>query len=159
MTQCLAGWLKEWERADAVLRAKAEADGEPPPALIRYKGKRPSIRYKGKRPSNVKKAMRELATELGLLGTLSPKTFRNFMSDQTHKLFPRLPDKLRSRWIGHVTKDGSRTTTTHYQGNNPRELIDVAIATDAIIALLDDRCERSLFAVKPQRPPPCSQKP
>src|SRR5262245_58044115 len=104
MTQCLAGWLKEWERADAALRAKAEADGEPPPALIRYKGKR---------PSNVKKAMRELATELGLLGTLSPKTFRNFMSDQTHKLFPRLPDKLRSRWIGHVTKDGSRTTTTH----------------------------------------------
>jgi hypothetical protein len=69
------------------------------------------------------------------------------MNDQVRKLFAMVPRENRSRWLGHVVRDGSRTTD-HYESDDPHALADVALATDCIMTLLAERCERSLFAIE-----------
>jgi hypothetical protein len=68
-------------------------------------------------------------------------SFRHFMADQVKKLFRNVPRELRSLWMGHVVRDGSRTTT-NYESDDP-----VALATDCVIALVQEHCRRRLFAV------------
>jgi hypothetical protein len=46
-----------------------------------------------------------------------------------------------------VVRDGSRTTD-HYESDDPHALADVALATDCIMSLLAERCERPLFAIE-----------
>jgi hypothetical protein len=49
-------------------------------------------------------------------------------------------------WMGYVARDGSRTTA-NYEPDNPEMLADVALATDCVIALIQQHCGRPLFAV------------
>jgi hypothetical protein len=48
--------------------------------------------------------------------------------------------------MGHVVRDGSRTTA-NYESDDPEMLTVVALATDCVIALIQQRCDRPLFAV------------
>jgi len=70
------------------------------------------------------------------------------MADQVKKLFRGVPREHRSLWMGHVVRDGSRTTA-HYESDDPHMLADVAIATDCVLALVQEYCKRPLFAVEP----------
>jgi hypothetical protein len=65
----------------------------------------------------------------------------------TKRLFLRVPREHRSLWLGHVVRDGSRTTD-YYESDDPHVLADVALATDCIISLIQERCERALFPVE-----------
>ena len=137
LSECLAGWLNAWEREDAAGRAKDVAAGrEPRPDAL--------IVYKRQRVATVKRAIRRISADLGLIG-FSQYGFRHFMADQVKKLF-RIPRELRSRWLGHVVKDGS-PTTTHYERDDPHELTDVALAVDCIMALLQEHSTRPLFSL------------
>jgi hypothetical protein len=62
------------------------------------------------------------------------------------KLFRNVPREQRSLWMGHVVRDGSRTTA-NYESDDPEMLADVALATDCVIALIQQHCAKSLFAV------------
>jgi hypothetical protein len=84
--------------------------------------------YKGKRVATVKLAFRRIGTDLGLMG-FSQYSFRHFMADQIKKLFRNVPREQRSLWMGHVVRDGSRTTA-NYESDDPEMLADVALATD-----------------------------
>jgi hypothetical protein len=73
--------------------------------------------YKGKRVATVKRAFRRIGTEFGLMG-LSQYSLRHFMADQVKKLFRNVPCEHRSLWMGHVVRDGSRTTA-NYESDDP----------------------------------------
>jgi hypothetical protein len=53
------------------------------------------------------------------------------MADQIKKLFRNVPREQRSLWMGHVVRDGSRTTS-NYESDDPGMLADVALATDSL---------------------------
>ena len=125
LTQCIADWILTWQQADAGA---------------------PLLRYKRQRVGTTKQAWRRIGRELGIDG-FSQYSFRHFMADQCRMLFRRVPREQRSRWLGHVVRDGSRTTE-HYEGQDPLALADVALATDCILALLAERCRRPLFAIE-----------
>ena len=107
-----------------------------PPCLLTYKRERVAI---------TKKTWRRLGQELGIEGFTQDR-FRRFMADQVKRLFRRIPREQRSLGLGHVVRDGSRTTD-HYEESDPLALIDVALAVDCIISLLAERCSRPLFAI------------
>jgi hypothetical protein len=136
---CLAGWLKRWMYEDAERAALDREAGKPPVETG-------LLVYKRERVACVKRAFRRIGRELGIEG-FSQKKFRPFMNDQARKLFAMVPRENRSRWLGHVVRDGSRTTD-HYESDDPHALADVALATDCIISLLAERCERPLFAIE-----------
>ena len=138
LTGCLAGWLPVWNKEDEARRVAALAEDRTPPELG-------LIVYKGKRVATVKRAFRRIGTELGLMG-FSQYSLRHFMADQTKKLFRNVPREHRSLWMGHVVRDGSRTTA-NYESDDPEMLTDVALATDCVIALIQQHCARRLFAV------------
>jgi integrase len=138
LTGCLAGWLPVWNKEDEARRAAALAEDRTPPELG-------LIVYKGKRVATVKRAFRRIGTELGLMG-FSQYSLRHFMADQIKKLFRNVPREQRSLWMGHVVRDGSRTTA-NYESDDPEMLADVALATDCVIALIQQHCGRRLFAV------------
>jgi hypothetical protein len=46
---------------------------------------------------------------------------RHFMADQIKKLFRNVPRERRSLWMGHVVRDGSRTTA-NYESDDPEML-------------------------------------
>jgi hypothetical protein len=139
-TQCLAGWLTTWMEEDFGRQAKARAEGgEPPSSTL--------ITYRGKKVATTKRAIRRAGTELGLVG-FSQYSFRHFMADQVKKSLRGVPREHRSLWMGHVVRDGSRTTD-NYESDDPHVLADVALATDCVIALIQEHCDRSLFAIEP----------
>jgi hypothetical protein len=127
VTGCLAGWLPAWDNEDAARRAAAVAENRTAPD-------RGLIVRKGKRVATVKRAFRRTGAELGLMG-FSQYSLRHFMADQAKKLFRNLPREHRSLWMGHVVRDGSRTTA-HYESDDPDMLADVTSATDCVIALI-----------------------
>lgn len=136
LSECLARWLKAWEREDEARRAKdVQAGREPQPDAL--------LVYKRRRVATVKRAIRRISADLGLIG-FSQYGFRHFMADHVKKLF-HVPRELRSRWLGHVVRDGS-PTTTHYERDDPHELTDVALAVDCIMALVQEHCARPLFS-------------
>jgi len=61
----------------------------------------------------------------------SQYSLRHFMADQVKKLFRNVPREHRSLWMGHVVRDGSRTTA-NYESDDPEMLTDVALATDCV---------------------------
>lgn len=99
----------------------------------------------GKRVATVKRAFRRIGTELGLMG-FSQYTLRHFMAGQIKKLFRNVPREQRPLWMGHVVHDGSRTTA-NYESDDPDMFANVALATDCVIALIQQHCGRRLFAV------------
>ena len=105
LTGCLAGWLPVWNKEDEARRAAALAADRTPPELG-------LIVYKGKRVATVKRAFRRIGAELGLMG-FSQYSLRHFMADQIKKLFRNVPREQRSLWMGHVVRDGSRTTANY----------------------------------------------
>jgi hypothetical protein len=107
---------------------------------------RPLLFYKGNKVGSTKKSWRRIGRELGIEG-FSQYSFRHFMADQVRMLFRRVPRENRSLLLGHTVRDGSRTTG-HYEGDDPLALADVALATDCVLALLAERCERNLFAIE-----------
>jgi hypothetical protein len=127
--------------------------GRSPDTEDRRAGKQPVedglLVYQRERVACVKRAFRRGGRELGIAG-FSQKKFRPFMNDQARKLFAMVPRENRSRWLGHVVRDGSRTTD-HYESDDPHALADVALATDCIMSLLAERCERPLFAIETRR--------
>jgi len=129
MTRCLAGWLQEWAQ-------EREDDGQSLSLL----------RYHGERVACVKRAFRRHGREHELQG-FTQYSFRHFMADHVKKLFRNVPRERRSRWLGHRVRDGSQTTDW-YESDDPHVLDDVALATDCIINLVAERCERPLFAVE-----------
>ncbi|HEY1362784.1 MAG TPA: hypothetical protein VGF60_11120 [Xanthobacteraceae bacterium] len=62
-------------------------------------------------------------------------------------LFRAIPREHRSLWLGHVVRDGSRTTD-YYEGSDPFALMHVALAVDCIMALLAECCSKRLFAIE-----------
>ena len=128
VSRALLGWLNEW--------AELDDEGEPKPLLI----------YKRQRVGCVKQAFRRIGRDVGLDG-FSQYGFRHFMADQTRKLFRGVPRELRSSFLGHKVRDGS-STTDNYESEDPHALDDVALATDAILSLLNDRTTRKLFAIE-----------
>jgi hypothetical protein len=84
--------------------------------------------------ATVKRGLRRIGTDLGLMG-FSHYSFRHFMADQVKKLFRNVPRELRSLWMGHVVRDGSRTTS-NYEPDHLDGLTDVALATDCVIGLI-----------------------
>jgi hypothetical protein len=138
VTGCLAGWLPVWDNEDAARRAAAVAENRTAPD-------RGLIVRKGKRVATVKRAFRRTGAELGLMG-FSQYSLRHFMADQAKKLFRNLPREHRSLWMGHAVRDGSRTTA-HYESDDPDMLAEVTLATDCVIALIQQHCRRPLFAV------------
>jgi hypothetical protein len=135
--RCLAGWLPVWTKEDEARRAAALAENRTPPELG-------LIVYKGKRVATVKRAFRRIGIELGLMG-FSQYSLRHFMADQIKKPFRNVPREQCSLWMGHVARDGSRTTA-NYEPDDPEMLADVALATDCVIALIRQHCGRPLFA-------------
>jgi hypothetical protein len=117
-------------------------------APISTKGSSPRedglIVYKRKRVACVKQAFRRIGRDLELPG-FSQYGFRHFMNNQVRQLF-RIPREYRSLWLGHVVKEGS-ITTSHYEEESPHVIDDVALATDCVIALLNEHTRRDLFAV------------
>ena len=138
LTGCLAGWLPVWNKEDEARRTAALAEDRTSPELG-------LIVYKGKRVATVKRAFRRIGAELGLMG-FSQYSLRHFMADQTKKLFRNVPREHRSLWMGHVVRDGSRTTA-NYESDDPEMLTDVALATDCVIALIQQHSAMRLFAV------------
>jgi hypothetical protein len=139
MTQCLADWLIAWAQEDATQRADDIRRGRDPcPSAL--------LVYKRKRVASTKKAWQRLGQELGLDG-FTQRSFRYFMADQVKTLFRRVHREQRSRWLGHVVRDGSRTTDHYESDDDPLALADVALATDCVLALLAEKCERQLFAI------------
>jgi len=130
MSLCLAGWLKRWMHEDAERAALDREAGKPPVETG-------MLVYKRRRVACVKRAFRRIGRELGIEG-FSQKKFRPFMNDQARKLFAMVPRENRSRWLGHVVRDGSRTTD-HYESEDPHAFADVALATDCIISLIAER--------------------
>jgi hypothetical protein len=139
LTQSLAGWLERWQQDDAAQRAKDLREGRAPAdeALLVYHRARVAV---------VKRALRRVGHDLGLTG-FSQGKFRHFMADQVKKLFLRVPREHRSLWLDRVVRDGSRTTS-HYESDDPHMLADVALATDCVMALIGERCERPVFAIE-----------
>lgn len=70
---------------------------------------------------------------------------RHFMASQVKKNCRSVSREFRSLWMGHVVREGSRTTD-NYESDDPDALLDVARATDCVIALIQDHCKRRLFA-------------
>jgi integrase len=139
LTQCLADWLQVWSRNDETARADdIEAGRVPRPAAV--------LVYKRERVATTKQAWRRKGRQLGIPG-FSQYSFRHFMADQTKMLFRGVSREQRSLWLGHVVRDGSRTTE-NYEGDDPAALADVALAVDCIMSLLAERCSRPLFAIE-----------
>jgi integrase len=140
LTQCFAGWLTTWHEEDLNRQAKARMEGREQPSSA-------LIVYRGRKVATVKRAMTRAGVELGLMG-FSQYSFRHFMADQVKKLFRGVPREHRSLWMGHVVRDGSRTTD-NYESDDPHVLVDVALATDCVMALIQEHCDRRLFAIEP----------
>jgi hypothetical protein len=139
LTQCLADWLTKWSIDDAAARqTDIERGREPRPEAL--------LVYKRKRVTTTKKTWQRLGADLSIEG-FTQKRFRDFMADQVKKNFRMIPRELRSRWLGHKVRDGSETTD-HYESDDPLDLMDVALATDCVIALIAERCRRPLFAIE-----------
>jgi len=139
LTRCLAGWIEHWEREDA---ARDVADRRAGRELVE-----PGLlTYKRCRVGTVKQAFRRHGAALDLPG-FAQKSFRYFMTDQVKRLFRAVPREQRSLWLGHVVRDGSRTTD-HYETDDPQMLADVALATDCVIALIAEHTARPLFATE-----------
>lgn len=139
MSLALAGWLSRWTQEDDRRRREAKAAGElPKPDAL--------LIYKRAKVGTVKQAFRRIGRDLGIPG-FSQYSFRHFMADQAKKNFRLLAREQRSRWLGHKIRDGSQTTT-EYESDDPHDIADVALATDCIVALLNERCSRDLFAIE-----------
>jgi len=144
LTQCAADWLIRWQRGDEAQIAAEKDEGRPSAGLPL----RPTalLVYKHARVATTRKAWRRIGAELGLDG-FSQYSFRHFMADQVRILFRGVAREHRSLWLGHVVRDGSRTTD-HYESDDPLALADVALAVDCILNLLAERCSRPLFAIE-----------
>lgn len=140
VTACLGGWLQAWRAADEARNAADRAKGRTP----REAG---LIVWKRRRVKTVKRAFRRIGAELEIAG-FTQKSFRHFMTDQVKRLF-RIPREYRSRWLAHVVRQGSETTS-HYEADEPQDLLDVALATDCIIALIAEHARQPLFAIEPR---------
>jgi hypothetical protein len=120
-TRCLAGWLDRW--------------GSGAPLLI----------FQGQRVADVKKALGRAGERAGV--HLTPGSFRHFMPTMVKRLCRGVAREQRSLWMGHVVREGSRTTD-NYEAFDPEYLADVALATDYVMLQLQAKCTRSLFAIE-----------
>lgn len=130
----LAGCLEQWAAEDAARRAKQP---DRPTALLVYKRKR---------VGSVKQAVKRIADDIGL-PAITQKTPRTFMSTMVRKLCPATSREQRSLWLGHVVKEGSRTTD-HYEISDPEYLSDIALATDHVLQRLRSLCKEAPFAIE-----------
>ena len=138
LTQCLAGWLPVWEKEAAEQRATACAAGRstPEPGLIVYKGKR---------VATAKRAFRRLGSELGLNG-FSQYSFAISWRTRSKSCSATCPASIvRSGWVTSCAMARSQRRITN--SDDPDALSDVALATDCVIALIQEYCGRPLFAV------------
>lgn len=141
-TRCLAGWLDRWAKEDAGARAEAVAKGyEPPPEAL--------LVFQGERVKDGKKGLRSLAGRIGI-GVFSPGRFRHFMTTTLRRECRGVTREQRSLWLGHVVREGSRTTD-NYEAHDPEYLADVALAIDHVMLQLQAHCKRPLFAGSPPK--------
>jgi hypothetical protein len=120
-TRCLAAWLDKW--------------GTDEPLLV----------FQGERVASVKKAFRTLSKTVGF--KVNPGSFRHFMSTRVRGLCRHVSREQRSIWMGHVVKEGSRTTD-NYEAFDPEYLRDVAMATDYVMEQIQAKCSRQLLLMK-----------
>ena len=71
-------------------------------------------------------------------------TIRHFMATYVRRSKPAVSQEQRDAWLGHDKK----RTANWYEHNDPEFLIDAKVATDAIIANLQESTSRPLFACK-----------
>lgn len=102
--------------------------------------------YKGEKVGTVKKAIKRIADEAGL-PEITQKTTRTFMATMVRKMCPAVSRDLRSLWMGHVVKSGSRTTD-HYEIEDADYLASVALATDYVLQQVGSLCKSSPFAIE-----------
>lgn len=139
-TRCLAGWLDRWGKEAAEAAARAHAAGvEPSPAAL--------LMFQGERVLSVKKALGRAGERAGV--KLTPGSFRHFMPTMVKRLCHGVAREQRSLWMGHVVREGSRTTD-NYEAFDPEYLADVALATDYVMLQLQAKCARALFAIEIQ---------
>ena len=138
-TRNLAGWISIWAKADAEARALAVAAGREPaaPGLLTFNGKR---------VQSVKKAMGRAAVGSGVT-KFSPGSFRHFMATTVRRLCRNVTREQRSLWLGHVVKEGSRTTD-NYEAFDAEYLADVALATDFVMQQLQAKCKRRVVSIE-----------
>ena len=77
----------------------------------------------------------------------SQYSLRHFMADQIKKLFRNVPREQRSLWMGHVVRDGSRTTANYEfrRSGNARGCRAGHRLRNR--TLIQQHCGRPLFAV------------
>lgn len=121
-TRGLADWLDHW--------------GTDAPLLV----------FQGERVQSVKKALGRKAAGVGI-DKFAPGRLRHFMATTVRRLCRNVTREQRSIWMGHVVREGSRTTD-NYEADDPEYLADVALATDYVMLQLQDHCERKLFAIE-----------
>ncbi len=63
------------------------------------------------------------------------------MADQVRRLFRGIPRVMRSHWLGHAMREGSRTTD-HYESGDPLDLREAGLAVDGTIALVAEHARR-----------------
>jgi integrase len=125
LTRGLAAWLDHWAAEDATAAAEALADGkQAPPAVL--------LVFQGARVASAKKALTRRAAAAGV-ERFSPGSFRHFMATSVRRLCRRVSREQRSRWLGHVVREGSRTTDWS-EAYDPEYLADVALATDFVVS-------------------------
>ena len=117
-TRCLGAWLDKW--------------GTDEPLLM----------FQGERVESVKKALGRNAALAGVQ-KFTPGSFRHFMATTVRRLCRNVSREQRSLWMGHVVKEGSRTTD-NYEAFDPEYLKDVADATDFVMDELQKKCQRQI---------------
>lgn len=133
---CLRSTLAQWKSTQG--RSKTCSPKEPAASWLTWRGAQPASIYR---------ALRRTGQKLDL--PIRQKTFRTFMATQCRKLCPGVPREKRSLWLGHASKEGSRTTD-FYEIADADYLADVALATDFIITELAFRCEKPLIPAEIQ---------
>jgi hypothetical protein len=87
-TRCLGGWLDFWGTAA------------------------PLLMFQNERVQSVKKALGRNAASVGI-EKFSPGSFRHFMATTVRRVCRNVTREQRSLWMGHVVRDGSRTTDNY----------------------------------------------
>ncbi|HYF52965.1 MAG TPA: hypothetical protein VEA41_01765 [Salinarimonas sp.] len=80
----------------------------------------------------MKKAIERIAADAGV-PAFTQYSLRHVMATTVRRLTPGVSREQRSRCMGHMPREGSRTIDRH-EAFDPRFPADVALATDVVMA-------------------------
>ncbi len=142
LTECLSGWVQEWDARRQDIRnneERAQLAAEAPwkllPRFVPFR----SIDSLQSTYTRVRKL------EAVNLPQMVPYSIRNKIV--TVLRMKQVPGSQRSKWLGHADHEESRTTSRSYGEFDPTYLRDAANATDEFMFELNKRTDRDLFAL------------